>query len=102
MVEQAVEHPVEVIGVDQAIVARVANCLRSVYEDSFGKPLAVDDAELVGLSLREIGIDSADTLAFLVAVEDEFGIEWSDSAPVEVLSSVLTISQFVQDECATQ
>jgi len=96
------EQQVEVTGVDSAITLRVVSCLRSVYEESFGKPLAVGDAELAALSLREIGIDSADTLAFLVAVEDEFGIEWSDEAPVEILSSVLAIARFVQDECTAQ
>ena len=39
-------------------------------------------------SLDALGLDSVGMLNFLVAVEDEFGIEWQDDVPPEVLSSL--------------
>ena len=96
----ALEPEVAAASLDPAAVARVVGCLRAAYQDNLGMPLPLSDAEIVGQSLREIGMDSAAMLAFIVAVEDEFGIEWSDEVPVEALSSVLTIARFVQDELA--
>jgi acyl carrier protein len=39
-------------------------------------------------SLRRVGLDSLAMLNFLVAVEDEFGIEWRDDVPKEVFASL--------------
>jgi acyl carrier protein len=65
----------------------------------------VTDDRLVGLvdvtvenSLRRLGLDSVTTLAFLVAVEDSFGIEWSDDLPDDVLASFDAMARYIVAE----
>ncbi len=47
-------------------------------------------------TLDELGLDSVATLSFLVAVEDEFGIELSDEAPPSVLASLRSLAQHIE------
>jgi acyl carrier protein len=49
-------------------------------------------------SIRRLGLDSLGMLNFLVAVEDEFGIEWGDDVPKEVLASFGSMAAYVADE----
>jgi acyl carrier protein len=49
-------------------------------------------------SLRRLGFDSLGMLHFLVAVEDEFGIEWCDDVPNEVLASLECMAAHIAKE----
>ena len=49
-------------------------------------------------SIRRLGFDSLATLQFLVSVEDEFGIEWSDDVPKEVLTSFDAMAAHITKE----
>jgi acyl carrier protein len=49
-------------------------------------------------SIRQTGIDSVGMLNFLVAVEDEFGIEWDDGVPVATLNSFEAMAAHIGKE----
>jgi acyl carrier protein len=49
-------------------------------------------------SLRRLGFDSLAMLNFLVAVEDEFGIEWRDDVPNKVLASFECMATHIAKE----
>ena len=49
-------------------------------------------------SIRRLGLDSLGMLTFLVAVEDEFGIEWGDEVPEEVLASFERMATYIARE----
>jgi acyl carrier protein len=49
-------------------------------------------------SIRQTGIDSVGMLNFLVAVEDEFGIEWEDSVPAATLHSFAAMAAHIGKE----
>lgn len=49
-------------------------------------------------SIRRTGIDSVGLLAFLVAVEDEFGIEWADDVPPTTLNSFAAMAAYIEKE----
>jgi acyl carrier protein len=49
-------------------------------------------------SLRRLGLDSLGMLTFLIAVEDEFGIEWGDDVPKEVLTSFESMAAYIARE----
>ena len=49
-------------------------------------------------SLSELGLDSFGILSFLVAVEDELGIEWDDDLPSETFRSLDSISMYIADQ----
>jgi acyl carrier protein len=49
-------------------------------------------------SIRNTGIDSVGMLAFLVAVEDEFGIEWDDAVPPTTLNSFEAMAAHIARE----
>ena len=85
---------------NEALVSRVIDCLRRAYTASLGRPLALSEREIIDLSLRALGMDSAATLVFLVEVEDEFGIEWDDDVPVETFTSVVNVAGYLADALA--
>jgi acyl carrier protein len=49
-------------------------------------------------SIRNAVIDSLDLLNFLVAVEDEFGIEWHDDVPKETIHSFQAMADHIGKE----
>jgi acyl carrier protein len=49
-------------------------------------------------SIRKTGIDSLGMLNFLLAVEDEFGIEWGDDAPEGILNSFEAMAHYIGRE----
>ena len=49
-------------------------------------------------SIRRTGIDSLGMLNFLVAIEDEFGIEWGDDAPEGILNSFEAMADHIRRE----
>jgi len=65
------------------VVQRLVGLARRSVEQDPGQPLPHEGED----SIRRLGMDSVKMLSFLVAVEDEFGIEWSDDIPSAVLAS---------------
>lgn len=49
-------------------------------------------------TLDQLGLDSVALLSLLVAIEDEFGIEWSEDLPVATLRSLPSIAEFIGNE----
>jgi acyl carrier protein len=49
-------------------------------------------------SIRRLGLDSLAMHTFLIAVEDEFGIEWQDDVPKEVMTSFEAMAAFIAQE----
>ncbi|HEX2027002.1 MAG TPA: phosphopantetheine-binding protein [Nitriliruptorales bacterium] len=49
-------------------------------------------------SLRRLGLDSVTTLAYLVAIEDAFGFEWSDDLSDDVLASFDAMARYIDAE----
>jgi acyl carrier protein len=83
-----------VIGVrDVATVkAKLVACLNEVNEGRLTVTLADADKPL-----RELGVDSVALLAFLVAIEDTFAMEWSEDVAREVFTSIDSIAQYVDE-----
>lgn len=65
------------------VLRRLVGLARRSIEMAPEQPLPHEGED----SLRRLGMDSVKMLSFLVAVEDEFGIEWSDDIPPAVLAS---------------
>jgi acyl carrier protein len=70
--------------------SKLVACLNDVNEGRFTVTLADVDKPL-----RELGVDSVALLAFLVAVEDTFAMEWSEDVSRTVFTSVDTIAQYL-------
>ncbi len=49
-------------------------------------------------SIRRLGVNSLVMLEFLVAIEDEFGIEWDDEVDDSVLRSFGMIAAHIEKE----
>ncbi|TCJ97676.1 acyl carrier protein [Nocardia alba] len=49
-------------------------------------------------SLRHLGLNSLATLRVLVAVEDEFGIEWDDDVDEAVMSDLQVMCDHIADK----
>jgi acyl carrier protein len=49
-------------------------------------------------SVRNLGVDSLGLLNYLIAIEDEFGIEWQDDLPKGTLDSFEAIAGYVGKE----
>lgn len=71
--------------------------LALVTNTSNGRIVA-DREDLGADSIRNLGLDSLGMLTFLVAIEDEFGIEWDDRAPKEVLASFESMADYIARE----
>lgn len=74
------------------IVQRLAGAVSGVIEREV---VAEDPATLAALSFDELGLDSIRVLSVLVAVEDEFNIEFSDETPSEALRSLGTLADYL-------
>ncbi len=56
-------------------------------------------SEIAETPLSELGMDSIGLVAFMVHIEDEFGIEWDeDTTNTEVLKSLSSISAFISEQ----
>jgi acyl carrier protein len=49
-------------------------------------------------SVRRLGVNSAVMLEFLVAIEDEFGVEWDDDVDESTFRSFDTIAAHIEQE----
>lgn len=82
---------------DHALSPVVLRLMELLEQTSKGRIL-VPRGEAGPDSIRRTGIDSVGLLAFLVAVEDEFGIEWSDDVPPTTLSSFAAMAAYIEKE----
>jgi acyl carrier protein len=71
---------------DVRVDAMVVRLMELLEEGSEGT-VSVDRDASGPDTIRRLGLNSVSMLAFLVAVEDEFGIEWDDDVDEEILSS---------------
>ncbi len=53
-------------------------------------------------SLSDLGLDSFTILSFMVAVEDEFGIEWDDNLPAETFQSLNSMTLYIGRQLGTK
>lgn len=67
------------------IIIRLAKAISGAIQREI---VADGPAALGALSFDELGLDSIAVLSVLVAVEDEFNIEFSDDTPPEALRSL--------------
>lgn len=75
------------------IVLRVARAICKATE----RELGVEQPEaLAGLTFDQLGLDSIAVLSGLVAVEDEFNIEFGDETPQEALRSLGSLADYLQ------
>ena len=82
------------VGHDAGIARRLVGVLEQATDGAF-----VADPDDTGAdSIRKLGLNSVSMLAFLVAVEDEFGIEWDDDIAEPVLSSFDAMARHIADE----
>ncbi len=73
------------------IAAELKDLLSQARTDQV--PLPADGDVL----LREAGLSSLDTVAFLVLIEDHFGITFDDDLPEDTLRSVSSIARYLAD-----
>jgi acyl carrier protein len=76
----------------------VLDRLLALVEVSTNGRMTASRADLGTDSIRRLGLDSLGMLTFLVAVEDEFGIEWDDDVPPEVTASFEGVAAHVAKE----
>lgn len=68
-----------------------------VIKESGGQ-LEKSDIQVGPDSLRRLGLNSLAILRILVAVEDEFGIEWSDDVDERVTSDLQAMCEHIAAE----
>ena len=79
----------------QTIVDRLVDLVEAATE----RAVRVSDTSGAD-SIRRLGLSSVSTLTFLVAVEDEFGIEWDDDVDEAVLASFDAMAEYLIAERA--
>jgi acyl carrier protein len=72
--------------------------LMELLEQTTGGQIVVPREHTGPDSIRQSGIDSIGMLNFLVAVEDEFGIEWDDRVPANTLNSFTAMAAYIEKE----
>lgn len=83
----AAASPLAVTAVREQLVA----LLQSVAGDVLAGPVT----ETGPGSLRRLGLTSVKLLAFLVAIEDEFGLVWDDDVEESVIGSLDAIAEHI-------
>ena len=79
----------------QTIVDRLVDLVEASPERA-GRGSAPSGAD----SIRRVGLSAVSSLTFLVAVEDEFGIEWDDDVDEAVLASFDAMAEYLIAERA--
>ena len=72
--------------------------LMELLEKTSNGQLIVPRGETGPDSIRRTGIDSVGLLVFLIAVEDEYGIEWNDDVPATTLHSFAAMAAYIEKE----
>lgn len=70
--------------------ARLYQILASVAAGVLPPPAACLD-----VPLRELGLDSARFVAFLLAIEEQLGYVWTDDVPREALATLGTVTELI-------
>jgi acyl carrier protein len=83
---------------DNRVIDELIGRLIGLVETSTSGRTVVSRDDLGPESLRRLGLDSLGTLTFLVAVEDEFGIEWPDDLPKDILASFEAMAAYIASE----
>ncbi len=78
----------------------VADLVAVLHEITEGRLTELVDPDAPN-SIRRLGLDSVTTLAYLVAVEDAFGIEWDDDLPESVLASFHEMAHYIAGDLGT-
>jgi acyl carrier protein len=76
---------------DQTI-ARLVKAISGVIQ----RDLAAEGRSVSELDFDELGLDSIAVLSVLVAVEDEFNIEFGDDTPPEALRSIGRLADYLE------
>ena len=79
-------------------IADIVGALMAVLEQATDGTVVADGEDSGPDSIRKLGLNSVSMLAFLVAVEDEFGIEWDDEIDETILSSFEAMARYIADE----
>lgn len=79
---------------DTGVISR----LMALIEDATGGDIRPEREDSGPGSVRRLGISSLTLLEFLVAIEDEFGIEWDDDVDQSVFDSFESIASHIADE----
>lgn len=74
-------------------LSRVAKAISGVIQRDI---VAEGPSDLGALSFDQLGMDSIAVLSVLVAVEDEFNIEFSDETPSEALRSIGKLAEYLE------
>lgn len=77
----------------EVVIGRLAELLVEACEGDLGEPFPTSGED----SIRALGVTSVRMLAFLVAVEDEFGMEWDETVDPEVIRSFERMADHVLD-----
>jgi acyl carrier protein len=72
--------------------------LMELLEECTAGAIAPDPTDSGPDSIRRLGVTSTSMLEFLVAVEDEFGIEWDDDVDEETFRSFDAIAAHIAAE----
>jgi acyl carrier protein len=72
--------------------------LMELLEKTSNGQIIVPREEIGPDSIRRTGIDSVGLLVFLIAVEDEYGIEWNDDVPATILHSFAAMAAYIEKE----
>ena len=78
---------------DPALVERLMRSLEEVSGDA----VAVDREDAGPGSVGRLQVGSAVMVAYLVAIEDEFGFVWDDDVAPEVFDSFAALAAFVAE-----
>ncbi len=78
--------------------AEIMSTLKSLIVKESGGQIEESDIQGGPESLRRLGLNSLATLRILVAVEDEFGIEWDDDVDEAVMSDVQVMCDHIADK----
>ena len=79
-------------------IAGIVRRLVDILEQATDGAVVADPDDSGPESIRKLGLNSVSMLAFLVAVEDEFGIEWDDEIDEAVLSSFVAMAEYIAAE----
>jgi acyl carrier protein len=84
--------------VQQSSIDHLTTRLMGLVKKSTHGQIVATQEHLGVDSIRRLGLDSLGMLTFLVAVEDEFGIEWGDDVPKEILASFEGMAAYIAQE----
>lgn len=73
------------------VIERLVRILVAVTDGDVSNDVDVDGID----SIRRLGLTSVTLLAFMVAVEDQLGVEWDDDVEPDVTASFGSMADYV-------